>query len=116
MDSLNEFRSSAVPHPETLTERAEATSALRTLYVQGWLTTPSPCYGLDGEYGRKGRRLTLRVWAQPVEGTDCNSGPGGFQYTAVILGLDRRTYHLDVIHDVSGGQRREFNLQVTVVD
>jgi hypothetical protein len=112
---LDEFRWNPMPNPEALVPKAEAMSALSILYMQGLLQTPSPCYGLVGDFKKDGSRLTLSVDANPASGTNCDSGVGGFQYTAVVTGLKRRTYDLRVIHDVQGGARNEYNLSVEVV-
>ncbi len=112
---LDEFRWSPMPSPETLVPKAEATSALLILYIQGLLQTPSPCYGLSGDFEKNGNRLTLVVSATPSAGTNCDSGVGGFEYTAVITDLKKRTYDLKVVHNVEGGERKEYNLSVDVV-
>jgi len=94
----------------------EASSALRILHIQGRIPTPSHCDDLEGNYRRSGKQLTLRIKAVLGPGTNCDSGPGGFQYHAVVDGLKRQTYQLKVIHDVYGGQNREFNIEVVIID
>lgn len=115
-DEMEEFVWTPRINPESVVDTVETSSALRVLHIVGRLRTPSHCDDLEGDYGRSGKQLTLRVRATPGPGTNCDSGPGGFQYHAVVDGLGRQTYQLRVIHDVYGGQRKEFNLVVAVID
>jgi hypothetical protein len=112
---LDEFRWSPMPNPEALVPKVEATSALSILYIQGLVHTPSPCYRLSADFEKSGSRLSLVISATISTGTNCDAGVGGFEYTAVITDLKRRTYDLQVIHDVEGGSRDEYNLSVDVV-
>lgn len=112
---IDEFRWSPLADPETRVSVATSTSALSLLYIQGVLTTPSPCYGLSSDFQKDGEKLTLLIDARPTSGTNCDSGPGAFEYTGVITNLKRRTYDLRVVHDVQGGDGDEFNLTVSVV-
>ena len=112
---IDEFRWSPMDDPETRVPGASASSALSLLYIQGVLQTPSHCYGLLSDFQKEGNRLTLSIDARPVSGTECDSGIGAFEYTAVITNLKRRSYDLRVNHDVQGGEGGHFNLTVSVV-
>ena len=113
-DYLKEFTVGTMD-PTNLVPQVEATSALRILYIQGLIQTPSPCYQVNGDFDKSGAGLTLRVRANETTGTGCDAALGGFRYTAVVGDLKRRTYQLRVIHEIDGSQDKEFNLTVAVV-
>lgn len=114
-DPLEDFVWIPIPSPESVVPEVEATSAVRLLYVQGTLQTPSPCYDLSGNVGKAGGKITLRVRATPGTGTNC-AGLGAFRYWVIIGDLALRTYELHVIHEVRGGDGGTFTLNVTVID
>lgn len=81
----------------------------------GVLKAASPCYDLLGSVRMGGGQITLRVRATPETGDDC-AGVGAFRYTAVTGDVARRTYRLNVIHEVVGGEAAALTLNLTVVD
>lgn len=115
VDALRDFSVVAMPDPENLVPGVDATSALKLLYIQGLIRTPSPCYELSGDFRKRGNQLTFTVAGRSVGGTNCDSGVAGYRYTAVVGGLRTRTFQLTVVHDVAGGEQDQFNLSVTVM-
>ncbi len=115
VDYMKEFTVGTMPDPETLVPGVEANSALRLLYIQGLVQTPSPCYDLAGDFEKKGSTLTLRVEAERDDGTGCEVGKGGFRYNALVGGLKRGSYTLKVVHTIDGAQASQFTLSVEVM-
>jgi hypothetical protein len=65
--------------------------------IRATLRGPDPCRTLEGELDHRDRAITLRVFVRP-RGEVCVQVIGGFAYDAVIEGLTRGTYVLQVVH------------------
>lgn len=66
--------------------------------VRATLLGPDPCRTLGGELEQRGREVTLRVFIRPNGAEVCVTVLGGFAYDAVIEGLARGRYGLQVVH------------------
>ncbi|HJU42114.1 MAG TPA: hypothetical protein VJ691_04835 [Vicinamibacterales bacterium] len=69
--------------------------------VRATLTGPDPCRMLDAVLDRANRELTLRVFIRPNGAAVCVQVLGKFAYDAVIEGLPRGKYVLQVVHAYS---------------
>lgn len=70
-----------------------------TLTVSGALSAPDPCQELTGQLDRSGSHLALRIRIISEEDGACPTVVASFRYSAVITGLEPRTYELRVIHE-----------------
>ena len=66
--------------------------------IRASLLGPDPCRTLEGEFDQRDREITLRVFIRPSGAGVCVQVIGGFAYDAVIEGLPRGTYVLQVVH------------------
>ncbi len=66
--------------------------------VRAILLGPDPCRTLEGELDQRDRKITLRVAIRPSGDAVCVLVVGRFAYDAVIEGLPRGRYGLQVIH------------------
>jgi hypothetical protein len=66
--------------------------------VRATLSGPDPCRTLEAELDQNDREVTLRFFIRPSGGGVCVQIIGGFSYEAVIEGLPRGTYGLQVVH------------------
>jgi hypothetical protein len=87
---------SRVPGPGS-GESVTAAAAKRRIAIRATLRGPDPCRTLEGELDQRNRELTLRVFVRPNSEV-CVQIIGGFAYDAVIEGLPRGTYVLQVVH------------------
>ena len=75
-----------------------AEAGLGQITVRSILAGPDPCRTLEGELEQRGRDLTLRVFIRPSGAGVCVQVVGRFAYDAVIEGLPRGRYALQVVH------------------
>ena len=66
--------------------------------VRSTLSGPDPCRTLAGELEQTDREVTLRVFIRPSGDAACVLILGRFAYDAVIEGLPRGRYALQVVH------------------
>jgi hypothetical protein len=66
--------------------------------VRSTLSGPDPCRTLAGELEQTDHEVTLRVFIRPSGAQVCVQVVGRFAYDAVIEGLPRGRYALQVVH------------------
>jgi len=108
-----EFQYGEVDDPSTIQEGINVTVGLGDLYILGHLVTPTRCYRLEHEFGRKAGRLELRIVARPTGAGTCDP-LGGYRYTLAVFRLRSGTYELTVVHDITGAQGGQFTDSVTI--
>ena len=85
------------PEPGSL-ESVRAEAGQGQIAVRATLSAPDPCRTLDGELDLTDREVTLRVLIRPSGASVCVQVVGRFAYDAVIEGLPRGRYVLQVVH------------------
>jgi hypothetical protein len=88
---------SRVPEPGAAASVA-AEAGQGQIAVRATLSGPDPCRILEGELAQTDRNVTLRVFIRPSGTGVCVQIVGGFAYDAVIEGLPRGRYGLQVVH------------------
>lgn len=71
------------------------------LIVFNGMTTPVPCYRLEGSAGKTGRTIELVVRAERAQG-GCTFDIGTFQYLAELENLQPGSYTLRLWHEYPG--------------
>ena len=84
--------------PESATDSVTAEAGQGQITVRSTLRGPDPCRRLEGELEQTGREVTLRVFIRPSGAEVCVQVEGRFAYDAVIEGLPRGSYVLQVVH------------------
>jgi hypothetical protein len=86
-----------VPEPGAA-ESVTAAAGQGQIAVRSTLSGPDPCRTLGGELEQTDRDVTLRVFIRPSGAAVCVQVVGRFAYDAVIDGLPRGRYALQVVH------------------
>lgn len=86
-----------VPEPGAA-DSVTAEAGQGQIAVRSTLRGPDPCRTLGGELEQTDREVTLRVFIRPSGAEVCVQVIGGFAYDAVIDGLPRGRYALQVVH------------------
>ena len=113
-DTLEQFTWGEVAAGETVEDGIDVSQGLGDIFILGELNTPTRCYSLSGDLERSGARLTLHVEARTSQAPSCADAAGAYRYTAVLRNLEAGAYQLRVIHDISGGEAREFTASVDI--
>ena len=95
-DGALEFSSRALPlgqHESAL----QVTGETGSIAVNATISAPDPCGTPTATLQQEGPALTLRVLVNPST-TVCAAVIGHLEYEAVIRGLSRGTYDLEVVH------------------
>jgi hypothetical protein len=85
------------PGPPAPIPELDARGGVGSIVVDGALGTPVPCYEIHGTAERRGRDITLRVEATPLE-VSCITVVATFGYRATIAALAPGTYSIRVVH------------------
>lgn len=79
-------------------ESATAEAGQGQITVRATLLGPDPCRTLEAEIDKRDREVALRVFIRPSGAPVCIQIVGNFSYDAVIEGLPRGRYNLQVVH------------------
>jgi hypothetical protein len=86
-----------VPEPGS-PESVRAEAGQGQIAVRATLSGPDPCRTVEGDLNHTDQEVTLRVFIRPSGAGVCVQIIGRFAYDAVIEGLPRGRYVLQVVH------------------
>lgn len=113
-DAHLEFTVTAAAHarPDTVTISRVAPGEV---VIEGVLSTPTPCYRVEGSLSDESGRLTLQVTATSLGGF-CIQVLGGFSYDARLSDLPAGSLSITVVHTYpsTGWEEHTYELRAEV--
>ena len=91
------------------------TASADNTVLSGVISTPNPCYTIEGDIAADGRDLTLTVTARSKPGI-CVQMLGSFAYQARVTGLASGNYPTRVVYQYpnTGWEAKEYDLLLTI--